>query len=228
MSKIKWIIFGLVSIGIVAGLVIYSNSTTKNTGISDSVDVYSVQTASDSNGKIADHVYNDNDSKVVLIEYGDYQCPGCASFNPTIEKIAEEYKDKIKYIFRNYLLSYHANSKAAAAAAESAGLQGKYWQAHKKIYATQSEWEYLDSNERTEYFISLAKNLSLDTTKFAEDMASAAISDKIAYDASLATKSKLSSTPAFYLNGSPVDSATWGDEDKLRALLDDKIEELNK
>lgn len=228
MSKIKWIIFGLVSVGIVAGLVIYSNSTTKKTTVSDNVDVYAIQAANNDNGQIADHIYSDNDSKVILIEYGDYQCPGCGSFNPTIEKIAEEYKDKIKYIFRNYLLSYHANSKAAAAAAESAGLQGKYWQAHKKIYTAQSEWEYLDSNERTEYFINLAKDLGLDTTKFANDMASTAISDKIAYDVSLATKSKLSSTPSFYLNGSPIDSNTWGDEDKLRALLDSKIEELNK
>ena len=126
MSKIKWIIFGLVSVGIVAGLVIYSNSTTKKTTVSDNVDVYAIQAANNDNGQIADHIYSDNDSKVILIEYGDYQCPGCGSFNPTIEKIAEEYKDKIKYIFRNYLLSYHANSKAAAAAAESAGLQGKY------------------------------------------------------------------------------------------------------
>ncbi len=226
MSKIKWIIFGLISVGIIAGLVIYSNSTKEKTNLPNDIDAYAVQEANASNGKIADHVYSNNDSKVILIEYGDYQCPGCASFNPTVEKIAEEYKDKIKYIFRNYLLSYHANSKAAAAAAESAGLQGKYWEAHKKLYATQSEWEYLDSNERTDYFIKLAKNLGLDTTKFADDMASTAISDKIAYDVSLATKSKLSSTPSFYLNGSPVDSKTWSDEDKLRALLDSKIEEL--
>ncbi len=226
MNKIKWIFFGLISVGIIAGLVIYSNNTTKNTDLPNDINVYAVQEANDSNGKIADHVYSENNSKIILIEYGDYQCPGCASYNPTIEKIAEAYKDKIIFIFRNYLLSYHANAKAAAAAAESAGLQGKYWEAHKKLYANQSEWEYLDSEERTDYFIEMAKDLGLDTTKFASDMASTAVSDKIAYDVSLATKSKLSSTPSFYLNGSPIDSGTWGDEDKLKALLDSKIEEL--
>jgi len=224
LNKIKWIVFALVSVGFVAGLVIYSNSTQK-AALPDNVDAYAIQAANDYNGNIADHSYGNTDSKITLIEYGDYQCPGCGNINPTIQKIIEDYKDSIRYVFRNYLLSYHANSKAAAATAEAAGLQGKYWEMHEKLYSAQSDWEYLDVNERTDYFVKLAGSLGLDTDKFTKDLASAAVSDKIAYDVALATKSKLSSTPSFYLNGTAIDSDTWGDETALRALLDSKIAE---
>lgn len=227
MNKIKWIIFAVISVGAIAGLVVYSNSTTKNTDLFSGVDIFAIQPANDNNGNIADHLYNENDSKVTLIEYGDYQCPACGSYNPTIEKIAEDYKDIIKFVFRNYLLSYHANSKAAAATAESAGLQGKYWEMHKKIYSTQSDWESLDSNARTTYFMSLATSLGLDTDEFSKDIASSAVGDKIAYDVASAAKVKLAGTPSFYLNGKEIDYATWSDETKLRSKIDSAIAEAS-
>jgi len=227
LNKIKWIIFAVVSVSAIAGLVVYSNNTTKNTDLFSGVDAYAVLPANDSNGNIADHLYNENDSKIVLIEYGDYQCPACGTYNPTIEKIAEDYKNKIKFVFRNYLLSYHANSKAAAATAESAGLQGKYWEMHKKLYSTQSDWESLDSNARTSYFLSLATSLGLDTDKFSNDIASSAVSDKIAYDVASAAKIRLTGTPSFYLNGKEIEYATWSDETKLRARIDSVIAEAD-
>ncbi len=228
MSKIRWIVFALISVGAIVGLVVYANINDNKKQLPDNINAFAVQEANDQNGGIADHVYADNGSKVILIEYGDYQCPGCGSYNPTVKRIVEDYKSKITFIFRNYLLSYHANAKAAAAAAESAGLQGKFWEMHNKLYSNQSSWEYLDSTERTDYFISLAKTFNLDTTKFASDMASSSVINKINFDVSLATKSKLSSTPSFYINGKEISYDTWKDEAKFRAEIDTVIAESSK
>lgn len=228
MSKIRWIFFALISVGAIVGLVVYANINDNKKQLPDNINAFAVQEANDQNGGIADHVYANNGSKVILIEYGDYQCPGCGSYNPTVKKIVEDYKSKITFVFRNYLLSYHANAKAAAAAAESAGLQGKFWEMHSKLYSNQSSWEYLDSTERTDYFISLAKTFNLDTTKFASDMASSSVISKINFDVSLATKSKLSSTPSFYINGKEISYDTWKDEVKFRAEIDTAIAESSK
>lgn len=227
MNKITWSIFAAITVGLLAFLVISSNNSETNTNsVAKNADITAIQTASDANGNIADHTLGNIDSKVILIEYGDYQCPGCASYNPTINEIVEEYKDKILYIFRNYPLpaTSHPNAKAAAAAAEAAGIQGKYWEMHTKIYAQQATWEYLTGTERTDYFKGLATEFGLDIDKFVTDMDSAAISSKITYDHTLGEKAGLTATPSFYLNGTALESDTWGSKTSLKAALDAAIE----
>jgi len=98
-------------------------------------------------------VLGNENSKVILINYGDFQCSGCAGVHPIVKNITEKYKDKIKFIFRNFILSYHTNAKAAAAAAEAAGLQGKYWEMHDLIYESQPSWESLNVEDRTSFLI---------------------------------------------------------------------------
>ena len=84
MSKKAWIIFVAICVVVLGALVMTSN--TKKVDVS-SVDGNSIIKASDDNGNIADHVFGKADSKVVLVEYGDYQCPGCASAYPTVKTL---------------------------------------------------------------------------------------------------------------------------------------------
>src|SRR5699024_4048070 len=98
----------------------------------------SIIAASDKNGHIADHVRGNPDAKVVLVEYGDYQCPGCAGIAPALNTIADRYSEDLAFVFRNFpLSSIHPNAKVAAATAEAAGLQGKFWEMHDKLYQEQ-------------------------------------------------------------------------------------------
>jgi thiol-disulfide isomerase/thioredoxin len=59
----------------------------------NNVNVQAIQKASADNGNIADHTEG-TDTKVTLIEYGDYQCPGCDSAAPVMKQLVEKYKDK--------------------------------------------------------------------------------------------------------------------------------------
>jgi len=221
LNKIKWIIFVIVSVGILAALVIIPGNSQLNV---DKINASDIQTATSQNGNIADHVYGDADSKVTLIEYGDFQCPGCGSEHAVVKVILEKYKDKIRHVFRNYpIATSHPNARAAAAAAESAGLQNKYWEMHNLIYESQSDWENLTGTDRNDKFVSYAKQLGLDGTKFLSDMASNEVIKKINFDQALGKKSNVEATPSFYLNGSAISTTDWGSKTKFMSLIDTEL-----
>lgn len=218
LNKVTWIIFSVITVAFLTILVVFSKTTEIDIS---KVDVNVVQLASKQNGNIADHVYGDADSPVTLIEYGDYQCSHCASMQPFVEAVTKQYQDKLKFIFRNFPLgASFPNSKAAAATVEAAGLQGKYWEMHNKIYDQQSDWTDLSGTNRTATFVSYAKELELDTDKFTEDISSSAIISKINYDQALGQKVGITGTPAFYLNGTQLDLSDIGTEASLRSVIE--------
>jgi protein-disulfide isomerase len=215
VSKKAWIIFAAICVVLLGGLVFISSKDKIDVS---GVDANKIQKANTQSGDIADHVYGKADSKVVLIEYGDYQCPGCGSAYPNIKAVTEKYKGQVAFIFRNFpITSLHPNARVAAAVAEAAGLQGKFWEMHNKLYETQSSWETLNSSERTDFFVSYAKELGLNTETFKTDLASAKVNQKISYDQAVGKKINVNATPTFYLNGKGLDQSSWSDQDKLDA-----------
>ena len=120
------VIIGVVAVallGIATYFIIDGNN--KATDFND-YNFYSVIAPDKNNGNIGDHVKGDANAPVLIFEYADYQCPGCASINPKVNKAIEELDGKLAVVYRSFLLSYHKNGTAAASAAEAAGLQG-YW-----------------------------------------------------------------------------------------------------
>ena len=175
------------------------------------------------NGNIADHVKGDLDkAKVVIFEYADFQCPGCANANPRVNTLLEEYDGQLAIVYRNYLLSYHQNGTAAASAAEAAGLQG-YWKEYADmLFSNQSTWEYASADERTNMFVDLFREVSGgsgDYEKFRSDMKSKEVSKKLSFDQGLGKIVDIQGTPAFYLDGEKIDfSGASGEEDFLDAF----------
>ena len=187
------------------------------------VDTSKVIAASSQTGDIEEHVYpsSNKNAKVVLIEYGDFQCPACSTMSPKLKALSEEYGDKIAVVFRNFPLSGRPNSLSAAAAAEAAGLQGKYWEMHDLLYEKQTEWGSANATERTEFYKKYAKEVGVkDEEKFIADMKSANISKKISYDKALGTAAKITGTPSLFLNGEELTNEIWGDDTKLREKID--------
>ena len=217
MSKKTWIIFGIIVVGFIGGMLVFSESNKINL---DGIDLGKIIPASDQNGNTEEHVKGSADSKVVLVEYGDYQCAGCASVYKRINSIAEDYKNELAVVFRNYTIDGHQNALSAAAAAESANLQGKFWEMHNLIYDNQTEWSNAGVTERNDLYLSYAKQLGLDETKFTEGMKDTSVRKKIEFDKSVAKAAGLDSTPYFILNGEKIDYETWSDDDKLRELID--------
>ena len=169
-----------------------------------SYDFNTIIEANKDNGNIGDHVKGDSDAPVLIFEYADYQCPGCASINPKVNKAIEKANGKLAIVYRSYLLAYHQNGTAAASAAEAAGLQG-YWKEYaNKLFAEQAEWEGATGSERSalfEKYFDEVSNGKGDMDKFREDLGSDEVSKKISFDMGVGKRVDIQATPAFYVDG---------------------------
>lgn len=225
------VLVAVVMIGIATFLVIDGNN--KATDFSK-YDFYSVIEPDSHNGNIGDHVKKDKDGSytgepLYVFEYADYQCPGCASINPKVNELIDEMDGKLAVVYRSYLLNYHQNATAAASAAEAAGMQDPdgskgYWKAYAdKLFSEQSEWQYMNSSERTavfeKYFTDITDGKG-DLEKFREDIASDAVSKKISFDMGVGKRVNVEATPAFYVEGQFI---SWNDEDGGSVTIDGKI-----
>lgn len=178
-----------------------TNSTTQSSSIDSSVLVPqdSYKTSGFANGQ---YLAASESAKITIVEFGDYVCPACGLYAPYIKKILSDYAGKVNYVFRNYPLSYHTNAPLASYAALAAGLQGKYWEMHDKLYSRQSEWT--DSNDAKNIFINYANELGLNKDQFAIDIDSQIIKDFVLRDKNDGDKVALKGTPTFFLNGNEL------------------------
>ena len=87
MTQKSWIIFGAVVVILFGGLIYLSS---KNSIDVSKINTNSVLGATKDSGNTADHVFGKRDSKVLLIEYGDYQCPGCGGAYPQLKTVSEK------------------------------------------------------------------------------------------------------------------------------------------
>ena len=225
MNKVGWIIFSVIVVVVLGGLVAWARIANPPIDVSN-VESNSIVAASVHNGNIADHTTGSETNKILLVEYGDYQCPSCAGAHPNIKTILDEYGDDITFVFRNFpLTSMHPNARAAAAAAEAAGLQDKFWEMNDMLYEKQNDWSSLDASERTIIFNSYATSLGLDLDKFETDFAGEDVNKKISFDLALGKKVGTTATPTFFLNGDKIDEQTssgivQGDLTEIRKKLD--------
>jgi protein-disulfide isomerase len=81
-------------------------------------------------------VLNDLDSsKVVVVEYTDFECPFCAQASQTMAQLQKEHPD-VLFVHKDYPLKYHSQAEELAVAARCAGEQGKYWGFYHSLYET--------------------------------------------------------------------------------------------
>ena len=163
--------------------------------------------SSSASGTPTSHTEGTSPENVTLVEYGDYECPVCETFYPTVKQVAQKYSDKVVFQFRNLpLTSIHPNAFASARAAEAAGLQGKYWQMHDLLYENQSSW--VSASDPLPTFESYARTIGLNVSRFDTDYASDAVNQAINADLSAfnATGDEMA-TPTFYLDGKKIDNA---------------------
>lgn len=221
MSKVRWIIFSVVCLVVLGGLAFYANKDKK-----DVSQINENQIVTSTEDSIGDHVYGNKDAKVILFEYGDFQCPSCGGAFPQIKTIKEKYKAQIAFVFRNFpLTSIHPNALSAATSAEAAGLQGKFWEMHDALYLNQDSWSSASTTDRNTIFADYAATTGLKTDQYTTDLTSKKIADKIARDRAFAKKLDLTGTPSILINSQKmsdevVGNLVSGDGTKLAAEID--------
>ena len=189
--------------------------------------------ASEESGNLPENVEGDPNAPILIFEYADYQCEGCASMNPKLNQLVEEYDGKVAVVYRNFVQSYHANGTAAASAANAAAIQG-YWREYKDLlFANQNEWYHSDAATRQQQFekyFTTVTNGKGDLEKFRTDMNSDAVAQKIAFDRKLSEARKLSYTPLIYVGSEQVKQSEMGADFlvNMRSKINAQLEKLEK
>ena len=142
---------------------------------------------------------NTKNPKLTIVEFTEFQCPYCSRIAPTMQELNKKYPDQIKFVYKHFPLSFHANAKAAAAASIAAHKQGKFWE-FRYALAPHSR-ELSDST-----YLAVAKEIGLDVEKFKKEMVlDSAMEARIDKDFQLGVKVGVQGTPNFYINGKRQD-----------------------
>lgn len=153
-------------------------------------------------------VTGNKDSKIVVEEFADYQCPACAIIHGVMDSIKKDYGDRVRFEFSNFpIVARHPYAIIAAQAAEAAGKQGKFWQMHDKIFLNQKEWGFIGADEKpakTEaearaIFDGYAKALGLNLDQLHSDMNSPEIKQRIESDQLRGQRAGVQGTPTIFM-----------------------------
>lgn len=192
--KNAWVIIGIIAVALIGGSVVYSNNVAKtnNEGVS-----------------FTPHVKGNAEATVTLVEFSDFQCPACQSFQPILTQVLEEFGDRIAFEYKHFPLPIHALAEPAARAAEAAGQQDAFFAYHDKLFENQKTWS--TSPNPTALFIGYAQELGLDVDTFRRHYNASVVRDKVKAEGSEARELGFTGTPTFLLNGQRMQITTFED-----------------
>jgi protein-disulfide isomerase len=131
--------------------------------------------------------------------YGDFQCPACKAAEPGLEAAIAQFKDRIKFVWKDFpLLTIHRNARAGANVARCAQDQGKFWPMHDLLYANQDSWA--ESADPKDSFSAYAGQLGLDVNAFNACYTATKEDDKVMADENEGLANGVNATPTFYVN----------------------------
>jgi protein-disulfide isomerase len=138
--------------------------------------------------------------EVEVVEFADFQCPGCAVVAPILAGLAES--DEMTLVYRYFPLdSIHPNADRSARAAAAADRQGSFWAMSALLYARQDAWKDLSGPAADAGFLAMAGELGLDTAQWKAAYESAATAAVVDADRQAATAMGLNSTPTIFIGG---------------------------
>jgi Na+:H+ antiporter, NhaA family len=130
-----------------------------------------------------------------LVEYGDYMSPQCLQVLGVVNELVRELEDDLCVVFRNFPQpKLHPYSRSAAEAAEAAGLQGKFWLMHNRLFEHQDSLSDVRVRE-------IARGLPIEMEDFERDLSSGAAARRVGEDLESAEESGVGATPTFFVNG---------------------------
>lgn len=161
-------------------------------------------------------LYSNSLADAYIVEFSDFQCPFCSQVQSTLQKIADNYGTRVNFVHMNFPLSFHENAQKAAEAVECAGLQGKYWEMHKVLFANQND---LSFSQLKKY---AAQAGVADNGKFESCLATGMTASLVSSQYAEGERIGISSTPSFvigrqkgsYVTGTKLEGAQSYDEFK--------------
>ena len=142
-----------------------------------------------------DHSIGPADASVIVVNYGDYECPDCHRTHREVEKLFEELVHSVRFVYRHFpLVNTHPRALRAAEAAEAAAAQGKFWEMHRHLY---TQPDKLEERHLRRY----AKQVGLDLDRFDREMAANTYSEQILNDFYNSINYGITGAPTTFING---------------------------
>jgi protein-disulfide isomerase len=142
-----------------------------------------------------DHVHGPAAAGYTLVEYGDYECPGCGKLFDIIRDLQATLGERLRIVYRHYPLSgIHPHAQDAAEAAEAAGAQGRFWEMHDLLFQNQNALKRKD-------LLTYGENLSLDMDRFRNELKREIYRDRVREDFRRGVQNGVYGTPGLFLNG---------------------------
>jgi protein-disulfide isomerase len=145
-----------------------------------------------------DHTQGPLDAPIVLVEYGDYECPYCGEAYPELKAVQKAMGDSLCFVFRNFPLSQaHPHAARAAEFAEAAATIGRFWEMHDVLYENQAA---LDDRSLIGYATELGFDQALIESALRGDF-----STRVRRDFASGVRSGVNGTPSLFVNGRRYD-----------------------
>jgi protein-disulfide isomerase len=165
----------------------------------------------------ADHLQGAENAPLVLVEYGDYECPHCGRAYPIVKRVQKHFGKRLAFVFRNFpLTASHPNAEAAAESAEFAATQDRFWEMHDALFENQANLSY-------EFLLDLAESSGLNPSDLGESLRRHAFEPRVRADLLGGARSGVNGTPTFFINGHRHDGAF--DFEDLVAAIEIRLSE---
>jgi protein-disulfide isomerase len=161
------------------------------------------------------------DAPVKIYEFADFECPACGRFATITEP---DVRTRIidtglaSITFYDFPLPQHLNSLPASNAAACADDQGKFWQMHDRLFATQDQWNTEATDNPKPFFMKYAGDIGLDAGQFESCFDARKHQKRIEANFAEGERRKVNSTPTFVVAGKMYANALSYDE--MKAIVD--------
>jgi protein-disulfide isomerase len=158
-----------------------------------------------------DHVLGNPQAKLTLVEYGDYACPYSRHAFTTMAVLQRRLGSQLRFAFRHFpVVDRDPLAQEAAEAALAAGAQGRFWEAHERLFSADLDTLLADP-------AALGRSLDLDVARFTADLRDGTFRARVAEEAEGGVKSGIHGTPTFFINGARF-AGSWELQSLLHAL----------
>ena len=142
---------------------------------------------------------------VVIMEFADFQCPGCGQFATFSKPLIKDYVDNgtVRFVWYDFpLVQLHKNAVLAARAGRCANEQNQFWAFHDAVFGRQTEWS--ESNDAVDLFTGYAQQVGIDRDAFSQCLRSDKYQQEVSQSFQLGTTLGVSGTPTLFVNGKKV------------------------
>lgn len=138
-------------------------------------------------------------SSVAVHMYEDFECPACAASHPVIKQVIEAYKDRVRFVWKDFPLeTIHPVARPSANAARCAQVQGKFWEYQEQLFQSRG---WITASNKTDAFVTLAKNVAgLNEELFKSCVGAKSQDGLVAANIREGFANAVSATPTFFVN----------------------------